>query len=564
MKRLALAAFALALSTTLATAQTNSIRVRSGVPVWPPNPGGATVHHVVDVRVNAQGDLLTRVLGFPSGFFVMWNDVVVAAVNDWVTPVHTPGAPRYTQLFDLALDDGQTAWSCAFERAPGVQYQGVVRNGVLVLQSGTETRAPQYSSRKIYRSVRLVGAYGGDALVVFAGLSDPSSTVTTPNALVRWTFAPNGGLASEDVIAKFGDTRPGVPGALAAITPRGVDPNGVVLYQAQFGSSPSADAYLMRDQETVLQYGQAAYTTGFPWVTIECGAHNARGDHVLYGRQTPFVDRLCRNTREILATRGDVVPTAAIATLSDVSSIAMDLDGNFVWRAALSTQIGDDAVFRNDELLVQRDVTQFEGSVVVSIDSAPAISSDARYIAVGVKLANYLRGALVFDMRGTAPGIVSFCAGDGSFIDHTTPCPCGNSGAPGNGCAHSADPRGAFLTTRGAPATDDIVLHGEHTPATAYAMFLQHSSPGETVFHDGVLCASGTLVRLRGRAAIAGSVVFPDTRFAQDSTTTLSLRGGVVAGSGAVRYYSAWYRNTSSTFCPPTRANVTNGIRVTW
>lgn len=79
-----------------------------------------------------------------------------------------------------------------------------------------------------------------------------------------------------------------------------------------------------------------------------------------------------------------------------------------------------------------------------------------------------------------------------------------------------------------------------------------------------VLCASGTLVRLRGRAAIAGSVVFPDTRFAQDATTTLSLRGGVVAGSGAVRYYSAWYRNTSSTFCPPTRANVTNGIRVTW
>jgi hypothetical protein len=30
------------------------------------------------------------------------------------------------------------------------------------------------------------------------------------------------------------------------------------------------------------------------------------------------------------------------------------------------------------------------------------------------------------------------------------------------------------------------------------------------------------------------------------------------------RYYSTWYRNAASTFCPPGTANITNGWRVEW
>ena len=49
-----------------------------------------------------------------------------------------------------------------------------------------------------------------------------------------------------------------------------------------------------------------------------------------------------------------------------------------------------------------------------------------------------------------------------------------------------------------------------------------------------------------------------------DSSITLSQRGSVTIGSGAVRRYGAWYRNASTTFCPPATANVSNGWIITW
>ena len=158
----------------------------------------------------------------------------------------------------------------------------------------------------------------------------------------------------------------------------------------------------------------------------------------------------------------------------------------------------------------------------------------------------------------------AFCAGDGTLADHTTPCPCGNDGAAGRGCGHSFDPNGARLDANGGAAQDLVVLGAGGMPSSAFTLFLQHDTAGDQVFHDGVLCAGGALVRLRGRSASAGAASFPNSTFAQDATTTLSQRGGVTPGSGVRRYYSAWYRNASTTFCPPATANVTNGFYVDW
>lgn len=158
----------------------------------------------------------------------------------------------------------------------------------------------------------------------------------------------------------------------------------------------------------------------------------------------------------------------------------------------------------------------------------------------------------------------SFCISDGVSADHTTQCPCANDGAPGNGCAHSFDPNGANLSATGTASIDNVVLHSQFEPVASFTLFIQHDALGDAVFHDGVLCASGSLVRLRSRAAVAGSASFPNTAFAQDSTTTLSQRGGVARGAGIRRYYAAWYRNASTTFCPPATANVTNGWIVDW
>jgi len=157
-----------------------------------------------------------------------------------------------------------------------------------------------------------------------------------------------------------------------------------------------------------------------------------------------------------------------------------------------------------------------------------------------------------------------FCAGDGLDPAVTTACPCANFGAPAHGCAHSFNPDGALLLASGTVVADTVVLSASGMPASAFGLYMQHDSPGQTVFHDGVLCAGGTLTRLRGRTSVGGASQFPDPSFPNDATLTLSQRGGVTVGSGAVRYYATWYRNASTTFCPPATANVTNGLTLTW
>ena len=51
---------------------------------------------------------------------------------------------------------------------------------------------------------------------------------------------------------------------------------------------------------------------------------------------------------------------------------------------------------------------------------------------------------------------------------------------------------------------------------------------------------------------------------AQITTRASVTSSGAQTSDGVRRYYSAWYRNASTTFCPPATANVTNGLMVDW
>ena len=156
--------------------------------------------------------------------------------------------------------------------------------------------------------------------------------------------------------------------------------------------------------------------------------------------------------------------------------------------------------------------------------------------------------------------IVSFCAGDGVATDHTTPCPCANNGATGNGCANSANANGGNLATTGSTLANDVVLQGSGMPLTVACIYLQGDSLADTVFGDGVRCTGGTLLRLRTKVNSGGASSFPDSV----ETITLSARGGVTPGSGARRYYQTYYRNSAALFCPPETFNVTNGVQIDW
>ena len=163
--------------------------------------------------------------------------------------------------------------------------------------------------------------------------------------------------------------------------------------------------------------------------------------------------------------------------------------------------------------------------------------------------------------KAPTPGCFdAYCFGDGIDPNVTTACPCGNFGAPGHGCANSADPNGARLVATGAANPDTIVLHAGEMPSVSSCIYLQGDGSIDAVYGDGVRCARGNLVRLRTRTNVGGASEFPDST----DTVSLSQRGGVVNGSGVTRYYQTYYRNASAAFCPPATFNITNGWRVVW
>jgi hypothetical protein len=225
--------------------------------------------------------------------------------------------------------------------------------------------------------------------------------------------------------------------------------------------------------------------------------------------------------------------------------------------------VNDVEVWRNPagEHLLDTSWTTQSIDIAALADGNPAVviqfelESDGGLELGGWQVDELRLGALV--RAAQCSPVQSFCPGDGSLA---TDCPCGNFGAADRGCAHSSNAGGALLTGAGLPAADTVVLAASGMPVTSLGLYMQHDAEGEQVFHDGVLCAGGNLVRVRNRAAVAGTSTFPNG----SDTQTLSQRGGVAPGSGARRYYAVFYRNAASTFCPPATANVTNGVMVTW
>lgn len=149
---------------------------------------------------------------------------------------------------------------------------------------------------------------------------------------------------------------------------------------------------------------------------------------------------------------------------------------------------------------------------------------------------------------------IRFCSGD-TYVH----CPCGNYGDIGRGCANSVDPSGADLDLTGSPSLDDLSLVASGMPAAGTCVFLQGDQDTEIVFGDGVRCVDGVLIRLRVRTVTGGMSQFPTS----SDTITLSLRGGVIPGSGEARTYQTVYRNAAG-FCTPGTSNITNAWSVVW
>ncbi|MBI5363186.1 MAG: choice-of-anchor B family protein, partial [Planctomycetes bacterium] len=189
----------------------------------------------------------------------------------------------------------------------------------------------------------------------------------------------------------------------------------------------------------------------------------------------------------------------------------------------------------------------------------PTNAVRVRFVAQDLNNDTHVEAA-IDDVRVVADecgGYASLCAGDGTG----TACPCGNSGAPGRGCASSIG-AGAVLTASGAAsiANDTLVLSGAEMPANGTVLYLQADTADGaglgTPLGDGLRCVTGSVVRLGTKHNAGGASQIPD-----GGDPALHVVGGTSAG--VTRYYQAWYRN-AATYCTSATYNWSNAVAVGW
>ena len=165
---------------------------------------------------------------------------------------------------------------------------------------------------------------------------------------------------------------------------------------------------------------------------------------------------------------------------------------------------------------------------------------------------------------GSTPPGTPFCSGDSAAL---TPCPCGNAGADGHGCENSASTGGAVAYSTGTLSPDTLVITCVGELPSALSVFVQGDSYQASggVFGDGLLCVSGTLVRIGVKGAVNGSVAYPQAGDLSIRARSAAL--GDVIPPGGVRAYQVYYRDANPGFCPAPAGstfNASSGVLVTW
>ena len=148
-------------------------------------------------------------------------------------------------------------------------------------------------------------------------------------------------------------------------------------------------------------------------------------------------------------------------------------------------------------------------------------------------------------------------------------CPCANppSGI-GRGCENSSATGGASISGTGTASlgADTLVFTTSNEKPTATSIVLQGNASlaGGVIFGQGVRCVGGTLKRIGVKAAVAGSITYPQGGDLSVSAKSAFLGDPIAAGTD--RFYMVYYRDPVllGGCMLPNTFNGTNGGKVTW
>lgn len=268
-------------------------------------------------------------------------------------------------------------------------------------------------------------------------------------------------------------------------------------------------------------------------------------------------------TRVSIASTG----TQGNALSSTTGSYQISTDGRFVaFESSASNLVVGDTNAASDCFVHDRLTGETTRANVTTSGAqaggarAPALSPDGRYVVFDTNASNVVPGDTnnfwdVFRRDRGAVEPTAFCFGDGSSM----PCPCGNSGAAGHGCANSISASGAALTASGTTSVsaDNFVLSATSMSGNV-SLYLQGTAQADLPLDDGKTCVGGSLVRVGLKSVTAGASTNPS-----GIDLPISVKGGVPI-NGGTRFYQVAYRNADPTFCQPATTNRTNGMIVVW
>ena len=149
---------------------------------------------------------------------------------------------------------------------------------------------------------------------------------------------------------------------------------------------------------------------------------------------------------------------------------------------------------------------------------------------------------------------VGFCE-DGSV------CPCGNSGAQGQGCANSTGSAAFMLAVGSASvASDDLLLSTASLPNVSIGLlFMSQSLRPPFALGDGTACLNGSIFRYAPTSATNGNLL-QGPGLAALSRARFQSGGWILAGDSWGFQY--WYRDPMG---PCTRgSNLSTGVEITF
>ena len=250
---------------------------------------------------------------------------------------------------------------------------------------------------------------GTSALI--ASVDDPALATTVDRVLVLVSGTDPGSLAIA-LVAKEGDVLPGQTEAVEDFNTGPHDfaysESGHLMFFADLTGLTTTDGVLFLDGALLAQEGSPSPIAGRNWLSLSSAKVdvNGSGGYVYSGS---LDGDAATNTVIIqdgakLVQEGDSLPDIAPFLLTSFGSgpIDVDDDGNVLWFGDWDDPdtTRDTGLFRNDQLIVQENVTQVAGmtvSIVRGVQEGYALSDDGRFAIIEVEFVGGLQAALRAD-----------------------------------------------------------------------------------------------------------------------------------------------------------------------